>query len=91
MAEQAWSLTDAERVETVERVAQNYATLSFNRGIDVTDAEAKETAVALEKKAYTVASVEARTTTGVRPHAEVLKSYARYCVEFSDRNRLFAS
>lgn len=77
MAEKPWSLTDEERKATIKRVADNYASLSFNRGINISDAEAQEAAIALEKKAYTVASVEARTTTGVRPHAEVLKSYVR--------------
>jgi large subunit ribosomal protein L31/Ran GTPase-activating protein 1 len=77
MAEKPWSLTEGERAETVARVAQNFASLSFNRGIDITDAEAHEAAVSLEKRAYTTASVEARTTTGFRPHDEVLKSYAR--------------
>ena len=77
MADKAWSLSDEQRAETVSRVAQNIESLAFSRGIEINDAEARSIANAVEKKAYTTASVEATTTTGFRPHEEALKSYAR--------------
>eukprot|EP00887_Chlorella_sp_A99_P001191 scaffold14.g1191.t1 len=51
--------------------------MAFFRGAPVDDDTAREAAVAVEKKAYTVARVEARTTTGVRPHHETMKAYVR--------------
>ena len=75
MVEKPWSLSDEQRAETVTRVAQNIESLAFSRGVDIKDA--RTIAGDVEKKAYTVATVEATTTTGFRPHDEVLKSYAR--------------
>lgn len=77
MADKAWSLSNEQRAETVSRVGQNIESLAFSRGIEINDAEAHSIATTVEKKAYTTASVEATTTTGFRPHDEVLKSYAR--------------
>ena len=78
MADQdAWSLKDDQRAETVRRVAENMASLAFTRGVEMNDSSAQELAVTVEKKAYNVARVESRTTTGVRPASESLKSYAR--------------
>lgn len=77
MVEKPWSLSDDQRAETITRIAQNIESLAFSRGVDIKDAEARTIAADVEKKAYTVATVEATTTTGFRPHDEVLKSYAR--------------
>ncbi|EIE18561.1 RNI-like protein [Coccomyxa subellipsoidea C-169] len=81
MADKAWSLSNEQRAETVSRVGQNIESLAFSRGIEINDAEAHSIATTVEKKAYTTASVEATTTTGFRPHDEVLKSYARKLAE----------
>ena len=84
MADQDWSLSEEQRAETVRRVAENMMSLAFTRGIDISDARAQELAATLEKKAYNVARVESRTTTGARPASESLKSYTRhapYCAE----------
>lgn len=75
---QPWSLTAEQRQDVVERVATNIFTMSFIKGLGVTDEEAHQTANAIEKKAYTAAEVAARTTTGNRPFAETTHGYARY-------------
>ena len=76
--EEDWALTDAQRAETVSRVRDSISGLAFFRGAKLPDAEVAATAEAAEKKAYTVARVEARTTTGVRPHHETLKVGGSY-------------
>ena len=73
MAAEDWALTEAQRQETVSRVRDSISGLAFFRGAKLPDAEVAAAAEAAEKKAYTVARVEARTTTGVRPHHETLK------------------
>lgn len=73
----AWSLTDAQRAETVRRVRANMATLSFFRDAGLTEGELDELSVRLEDKAYASAQVESRTTTGFRPPIEVTRAYAR--------------
>ncbi len=77
MVEQAWALSDGQRAETVTRITQSIANLAFSQGWSIDDAEAQETATQVEKKAYTVAQVESRTTTGIRPHSDSLKAYTR--------------
>lgn len=73
----AWSLTDAQRAETVRRVRANMATLSFFRDAGLTESELDDLSVRLEDKAYASAQVESRTTTGFRPAIEVTRAYAR--------------
>jgi len=77
--EEEWQLSTAQRADTVARVAQSLTAMAFHSGGRVSDDEAQRLATEFEKKAYTVARVEARTTTGVRPHAETLAAYTR-CV-----------
>ena len=72
-----WLLSAEQREDTVTRVAQNLASLTFFAGGSVPDSEARRLAAEFEKKAYTVARVEARTTTGMRPHAETFAAYTR--------------
>jgi hypothetical protein len=72
-----WSLSDEQRAETVKRLAQSIASLAFSAGASVSDDIASDAAATAEKKSYTVARVEARTTTGVRPHSETLLAYTR--------------
>lgn len=78
-----WQLSDEQRQETIARVTANIASLAFFRGKTITGDVSASTAEAIEKKAYTVARVEARTTTGVRPHAETLEAYTR-CTDVLD-------
>lgn len=61
-----WALPDGQRQETVERMAKNISALAFFRGSPIADDVVAAAAAVVEKKAYTVARVEARTTTGVR-------------------------
>ena len=80
MAEQAdWGLSSDQRKSTVARVAANIATITFSKGQQLSDADAERAAENAERKAYTVARVEAKTTTGVRPHSETYEAYTR-CV-----------
>ena len=78
MGEQEWSLSDEQRAETVARITQSIANLAFSQGNSIEDAEAQHTATIVEKKAYTVAQVESRTTTSIRPHSDSLKAYTRH-------------
>ena len=68
-----WALSEEQRQETVRRMQANISTMAFFRGTPIADDLVAASAAAIEKKAYTVARVEARTTTGVRPHHETLK------------------
>ncbi len=78
MSDQAeWSLSSDQRKSTVARVAANIATISFSKGQQISDADAERAAENAERKAYTVARVEAKTTTGVRPHSETYEAYTR--------------
>lgn len=61
-----WALSEAQRQETVDRMAKNISAMAFFRGAPIADDVVAAAAAAVEKKAYTVARVEARTTTGVR-------------------------
>lgn len=72
-----WSLPDAERSEAVNRLALNIASLAFSAGVSINDGEATKLAEKAEQKAYTVAGVESRTTTGLRPHDETFRAYTR--------------
>jgi hypothetical protein len=73
MTVEEWSLSDEQRADTVERIRANVSSMSFFRGTPLAPEAVAAAATAVEKKAYTVARVEARTTTGVRPHHESLK------------------
>jgi hypothetical protein len=66
MTVEDWSLSDGQRQETVGRVANNISAMAFFAGSPIADDVVQAAAAAIEKKAYTVARVEARTTTGVR-------------------------
>lgn len=61
----------------MSRVAANIATIAFSQGQQISDADAERAAENAEQKAYTVARVEAQTTTGVRPHSETYEAYTR--------------
>lgn len=63
---QEWELTETQRADTVARVANNISSMAFFSGRPLDDDTARAAAITVEKKAYTVARVEARTTTGVR-------------------------
>lgn len=76
-ADQEWSLDQATRDATVSRLAANLVSMAFARGARLDAADAAAAASAAERKAHTTAQVESRTTTGVRPHAETLRAYAR--------------
>jgi hypothetical protein len=77
----AWSLTDKERAATAARIAANISTLAFFKGGEIPDAAAATAAAAIERKAYTAASVAARTTTGDRPAAEITSGYVRWALD----------
>lgn len=77
MTEQAWSLSSSQRQETVSRITTSIINLSFSQGHSLPESVAAEAAASVEKKAYTVATFESKTTTGYRPHNETLKAYAR--------------
>lgn len=66
----------------MSRVAANIATIAFSQGQQISDADAERAAENAEQKAYTVARVEAQTTTGVRPHSETYEAYTR-CTQYS--------
>ncbi len=72
-----WSLPQAQREDTVSRVAANIFTMGFIKGLPISDEVALEAAIAFERRAYTAAEVAARTTTGDRPHSESVRNYAR--------------
>lgn len=73
----AWSMSQKERDETVERLTANICSMSFFRGSTISDDTARAAAIAAERKAYTAAQVAARTTTGDRPASESISTYAR--------------
>jgi hypothetical protein len=73
-----WSLDQAQRDETVKRVAANIFTMAFTKGLPISDEDAEKAAVAFELRAYTAAQVASTTTTGDRPHSESTSAYARY-------------
>ena len=72
-----WALDAASREETISRLTANIASLAFAKGVSVALEDARSAAVAAEKRAYTVAGVESRTTTGHRPQSESLRAYTR--------------
>ncbi len=85
-----WQLSVEQREDTIARLAKNLASMTFFSGGSIPDSEALRLAKDFEKKAYTVARVEARTTTGVRPQAETFYAYARCglaCVRLSEHLR----
>ena len=72
-----WSLDAACREETISRLTANIASLAFAKGVSIALEDARSAAVTAEKRAYTVAGVESRTTTGYRPRSESLRAYTR--------------
>jgi Ran GTPase-activating protein 1 len=72
-----WSLDQATREATVARLSANLVSMAFARGAVLDVADVLEKSKTAERRAYTTAQVESRTTTGVRPHAETLRAYAR--------------
>ena len=72
-----WQLSSEQRADTVERIKVNLASMHFFLGKAPADADLRALASNIEKRAFTVATVESRTTTGFRPHHETLKAYAR--------------
>jgi large subunit ribosomal protein L31/Ran GTPase-activating protein 1 len=82
-AAEDWALSDAQRAETVARVRANISSLAFFRAAPIGEAAAAAAAAAAERRAYTTARVEARTTTGSRPHHETLKAYVRKLSELA--------
>jgi large subunit ribosomal protein L31/Ran GTPase-activating protein 1 len=73
----AWSLSQAQREDTVQRVAANIFSMGFIKGLPISDEQALSAATSFEGKAYTAAQVAATTTTGNRPHSETTRAYAR--------------
>lgn len=78
MAQVQWTLTRAQRDEVVLRLTANIASLAFAQGVSMRLEDAQSAAETAETKAYTVASVESRTTSGQRPHSESLQAYTRH-------------
>lgn len=75
-----WHLSDDQRADTVERIKKNMFNMYFfSNETDRIMCDMGTIAAVIEKKAYTVAKVEAKTTTGFRPHHETLK--VRYYYE----------
>ena len=72
--QQDWGLSDEQRQDTLGRLRANIASMAFFRGEPIPDDIVDAAVAAIEKKAYTIARVEARTTTGTRPHHETLKA-----------------
>ena len=77
MTTEDWSLTEAQRADTIARIRANVSAMAFFRAAPLAPELVETVATAVEKKAYTVARVEARTTTGMRPHHETLKACSR--------------
>lgn len=75
MTEGEWQLSGDQRADTVERIKDNLASMHFFYEDNSMPSEVNLGMLAsvIEKKAYTVARVEAKTTTGTRPHHETLK------------------
>ncbi len=73
----AWALDAASREETISRLTANIASLAFAKGVSVALEDARSAAISAEKRAYNVAGVESRTTTGYRPQSESLRAYTR--------------
>lgn len=78
MTTEEWTLSNDQRSDAVNRLRSNMSTMAFFRGSSMTEDLLAAAAVAIEKKAFTVARVEARTTTGMRPHHETLKACVNY-------------
>ncbi len=72
-----WSLDQAQRDETIARTVKSIQDMGFNKGLEISDEDARSAAVAFERKAYTAAQVASTTTTGDRPHSESTSAYAR--------------
>lgn len=72
-----WPVEQAQREDQRSRVASNLINMAFARGASVSDSEATQVASSIEKKAFTVAEAESKTTTGTRPAKETLNAYVR--------------
>lgn len=72
-AEEEWALSEEQRADTQRRIRANIASIAFFRDLHLSDEALDQASVSAERKAYTVARVEARTTTGHRPSGETLK------------------
>jgi len=69
-----WNLSDSQRADTIDRIKKNmYSMYFFSDDTKSAVSDIGAIAAVIEKKAYTVAKVEAKTTTGYRPHHETLK------------------
>lgn len=77
MADPGWGRSNEQRHDTIKRMAANFAAIVFSKGGQINDAQALQVATGIERKAYTVASVEAKTTTGQRPAEETEQAYIR--------------
>lgn len=77
MANSTWALSAAQRADVIARAAASICSLAHARGQHVDDQDAEAAASSLEKRAYAAAGVSANTTTGLRPHDEVITTYAR--------------
>jgi WPP domain len=66
-ADELWCLSEDERAAIVTRAAAGISSMSFFYEKTVDDNIAQATAKSIERRAYTRALVESRTTTGVRP------------------------
>lgn len=72
-----WSLSPAQRDDMLRRVAANICCLAHSRGLEIPEETAYESAVSIERKAYTHAQVASNVTTGSRPVAETTRAYTR--------------
>ncbi len=79
MSAEEWQLSAEQRADTIARIKASMASMYFFQGGNIGQIQdLRAIAEMIEKKAYTVAQVEAKTTTGVRPHHETLK--VRDCI-----------
>lgn len=74
----AWNLNAVQREDVLQRITASISGLALSRGQQIADQDARDAAVAIERRAYTAAEVASNTTTGSRPIVETTKAYARY-------------
>jgi Ran GTPase-activating protein (RanGAP) involved in mRNA processing and transport len=72
-----WALSKDQREDTIERIKSSLSNMHFFCSGASQPGDLYSLAKTIESRAYTVATVESRTTTGFRPHHETLKAYAR--------------
>ena len=56
---QVWTISDLQRNDLLGRISASISGLALSRGQQIPDGPAYETAVAIERKAYTAAQVRA--------------------------------